>query len=282
MPVTSTFALTNATLPYVLALADHGLEGAIEKLPGLKPGVNVADGKVTHPAVAEGTGMPYTPVEDVLSVAAAEQEEDPMATATKTKLQNFIDGEFVDAADGATEEVTNPANGEVIAEMPLSSEEDVNRAVAAAKRAFPAGPPPRRRARRRAAQARRPARGARRGAVRPRGRRRRQAAQRVPRGRDAVPVRQPALLRRRGRVLEGKAAGEYVAGRTSIIRREPVGVVGQIAPWNYPLMMAIWKIGPALATGNTIVLKPAGDHPDHDREARRATRARCCRPACST
>src|SRR5918994_1960955 len=60
-----------------------------------------------------------------------------MATITKTKLQNFIDGEFVDAADGQTEEVTNPANGEAIAEMPLSTEEDVNRAVAAAKRAFP-------------------------------------------------------------------------------------------------------------------------------------------------
>jgi alanine dehydrogenase len=70
VPVTSTFALTNATLPYVLALADHGLVGAIEKLPGLKPGVNVADGKVTHEAVAEGTGMPYTPVEDVLGVTA--------------------------------------------------------------------------------------------------------------------------------------------------------------------------------------------------------------------
>src|SRR5215210_3150414 len=59
-----------------------------------------------------------------------------MATATKTKLQNFIDGEFVDAADGATKEVTNPANGEVIAEMPLSNEEDVDRAVKAARRAF--------------------------------------------------------------------------------------------------------------------------------------------------
>ena len=70
VPVTSTFALTNATLPYVLALAEHGLAGAIEKLPGLKPGVNVAGGKVTHPAVAEGTGQPYTPVEDVVSVAA--------------------------------------------------------------------------------------------------------------------------------------------------------------------------------------------------------------------
>jgi alanine dehydrogenase len=70
VPVTSTFALTNATLPYVLALADEGVVGAIETLPGLRPGVNVADGKVTHPAVAEGTGMPYTPVEDVLSVTA--------------------------------------------------------------------------------------------------------------------------------------------------------------------------------------------------------------------
>jgi alanine dehydrogenase len=70
VPVTSTFALTNATLPYVLALADQGLEGALEALPGLRPGVNVADGKVTHQAVAEGTGMEYTPVEDVLGVTA--------------------------------------------------------------------------------------------------------------------------------------------------------------------------------------------------------------------
>jgi alanine dehydrogenase len=70
VPVTSTFALTNATLPYVLALADQGLEGAIQKMPGLKPGVNVMDGKVTHEAVAEGTGMPYTPVDDVLGAIA--------------------------------------------------------------------------------------------------------------------------------------------------------------------------------------------------------------------
>ena len=70
VPVTSTFALTNATLPYVLALADHGVEGAIEQMPDLKPGVNVAGGKVTHAAVAAGVDMPYTPVEDVLSVTA--------------------------------------------------------------------------------------------------------------------------------------------------------------------------------------------------------------------
>ncbi|MGH3994328.1 MAG: aldehyde dehydrogenase family protein, partial [Pseudonocardiaceae bacterium] len=64
-----------------------------------------------------------------------------------------------------------------------------------------------------------------------------------------------------GRIMEGKAAGEFIENRTSIIRREPIGVVGQVTPWNYPLMMAIWKIGPALATGNTIVLKPAETTP---------------------
>jgi alanine dehydrogenase len=70
VPVTSTFALTNATLPYVLAFADEGLMGALEKVPGLKSGVNVAAGKVTHPAVAEGVGVEYTPVEEVLTVTA--------------------------------------------------------------------------------------------------------------------------------------------------------------------------------------------------------------------
>jgi alanine dehydrogenase len=69
VPVTSTFALTNATLPYVLELADHGVKGAIARDPGLRPGVNVAAGKVTHPAVAEGVGVSFTPVEDVLGAA---------------------------------------------------------------------------------------------------------------------------------------------------------------------------------------------------------------------
>src|ERR671935_1266549 len=64
-----------------------------------------------------------------------------------------------------------------------------------------------------------------------------------------------------GRCLEGRASGEYLEGHTSIIRREAVGVVGQITPWNYPLMMAIWKIGPALGAGNTVVLKPAETTP---------------------
>jgi alanine dehydrogenase len=66
VPITSTYALTNATLPYVLALSDHGVQGAVERDPGLRGGVNVAAGKVTHPAVAQGVGMPFTPVEEVL------------------------------------------------------------------------------------------------------------------------------------------------------------------------------------------------------------------------
>jgi betaine-aldehyde dehydrogenase len=185
-----------------------------------------------------------------------------MATATKTKLQNFIDGELVDAADGATEEVTNPATGEAIAEMQLSSEEDVDRAVAAAKRAFPgwAGTTP----------------GERAAAIIKLADLLEEHAEELadleaadagkPRGaflEDEMPFLCDNLrfFAGAGRVLEGKSAGEYVENRTSFVRREPVGVVGQIAPWNYPLMMAIWKIGPALATGCTIVLKPAETTP---------------------
>jgi betaine-aldehyde dehydrogenase len=80
---------------------------------------------------------------------------------------------------------------------------------------------------------------------------------------DEVPVMADQLRFFAGaaRTMEGRAAGEYMEGHTSFIRREPVGVVGQITPWNYPLMMAIWKIGPALAAGNTIVLKPAETTP---------------------
>jgi alanine dehydrogenase len=71
VPVTSTFALTNATLPHVLELADNGAKGAIQASPGLRPGVNVAAGQVTHPAVAEGVGLPYTPVDEALGAPAA-------------------------------------------------------------------------------------------------------------------------------------------------------------------------------------------------------------------
>jgi len=80
---------------------------------------------------------------------------------------------------------------------------------------------------------------------------------------DEIPVMADQLRFFAGaaRCLEGRSAGEYMEAHTSFVRREPVGVVGQITPWNYPLMMMVWKIGPALAAGNTIVLKPAETTP---------------------
>jgi betaine-aldehyde dehydrogenase len=185
-----------------------------------------------------------------------------MATATGTKLQNYVNGEFVDSAEGATEPVLNPATAEQIAEAPLSTEEDVNRAVEAAKNAFDSW-----------------------GVTTPGERslallkladRLEEHAEELadlesanagkPRQaflEDEVPAAADQLRFFAGaaRNMEGKAAGEYLEGYTSMIRREPIGVVGQITPWNYPMMMAIWKIGPALATGNTIVLKPAETTP---------------------
>jgi betaine-aldehyde dehydrogenase len=185
-----------------------------------------------------------------------------LATATKTKLQNFIDGEFVDPAEGATEEVLNPATAEALAEAPLSTAEDVDRAVGAARRAFDgwAGTTPAERslallkladrieehadelADLEAADAGKP---------------------RSAFYEDEIPFMVDNLRYFAGaaRNLEGRPTGEYTEGYTSMIRREPVGVVGQITPWNYPLMMAVWKIGPALATGNTVVLKPAETTP---------------------
>jgi betaine-aldehyde dehydrogenase len=185
-----------------------------------------------------------------------------MATATKTKLQNFIDGELVDPAEGAMEEVLNPATAEAIAEAPLSTAEDVDRAVQAAKRAFDgwadATPGERSLALLKLADAVE------------------EHAEELadleaanagkPRHafvEDEIPFMVDNIRYFAGaaRNLEGRPAGEYTEGYTSMVRREPVGVVGQITPWNYPLMMAIWKIGPALATGNTIVLKPAETTP---------------------
>ena len=185
-----------------------------------------------------------------------------MATATLTKLKNFIDGELVDATDGATEVVLNPATDEPIAEAPVSSAEDVDRAVAAARRAFEtwSRTTPRERSERllalaqvfdenfeellsiESAEAGKPIAMAR--------------VEEMPGNADHL-----RFFAGAARLMEGKAAGEYVENRTSMIRREPVGVVGQITPWNYPLSMAVWKIGPALATGNTIVLKPAENTP---------------------
>ena len=176
-------------------------------------------------------------------------------------LQQFINGEWVDSASGKTLDVINPANDEVIARVPASDAEDVDRAVEAADRAFESW------------------------------------SQTTPQDRSLKLLKLADLLEARAdelgrlesrnagkpvgaaidemsvcvdlfrffagaaRVMDGLAANEFLAGHTSIIRRDPIGVVASIAPWNYPLYMASWKLGPALATGNTVVLKPSSRTP---------------------
>jgi 1-pyrroline dehydrogenase len=167
----------------------------------------------------------------------------------------------VDSATGETMEVINPATGEAIAAVPRCSAEDVDRAVAAANEVLP------------------------------------DWLEKTPKERselllkladviddnaeelaqlESLNVGKPLMASRdempfsadnlrffagAARNLEGKSAGEYIAGYTSIIRREPLGIVGGICPWNYPLMMAVWKMGPALAAGNVQILKPSEQTP---------------------
>ncbi|WP_320668851.1 gamma-aminobutyraldehyde dehydrogenase [Patulibacter defluvii] len=177
-------------------------------------------------------------------------------------LRNFIDGEFVDAASGETLAVVDPSTGQEYARAAASGREDVDRAVAAATRAFESWS--------------RTTPGERALALLKLADRIEEHADELAaiESRDAGKPLQAVkddeigamadnlrFFAGAARCMEGKASGEYLEGLTSIIRREPVGVVGQIAPWNYPMMMAVWKIGPALATGCTTVLKPAPSTP---------------------
>jgi betaine-aldehyde dehydrogenase len=185
-----------------------------------------------------------------------------MATAAVRTLQNFVDGTHVDAGGDEADQVVNPATGEVLAEAPRSTDADVDRAVQAARRAFPgfsAKVPGERQALLLALADLVEEHGDELTALEVANAGKPVSAFRA----DELPaaVDQLRFFAGAARTMEGKAAGEYVEGYTSMIRREPVGVVGQITPWNYPMMMAIWKIGPALATGNTIVLKPAETTP---------------------
>jgi betaine-aldehyde dehydrogenase len=181
--------------------------------------------------------------------------------ASTETLSNFIDGERV-AAQGETEAVLNPATGEEMARAPISSAEDVDRAVKAARRAFDgwSTTTPAQRSQALLALA---------NLIEEHGAEiARLEALNAGKPIDAVtndeiPVMADNLRFFAGaaRCLEGKAAGEYMEGYTSFTRREAVGVIGQVTPWNYPLMMAIWKFGPAIAAGNTVVLKPAETTP---------------------
>jgi 1-pyrroline dehydrogenase len=182
-------------------------------------------------------------------------------STTAEQYRILVGGEFADAASGETMEVIAPATGETIAEVPRCTEEDVDRAIEAAEAALP------------------------------------DWLEKTPKERsellhdladvleenaeelaqlESVNVGKPLMASRdempfsadnlrffagAARNLEGKSAGEYIGGYTSMIRREPIGIVAGICPWNYPLMMAVWKMGPALAAGNVQILKPSEQTP---------------------
>jgi betaine-aldehyde dehydrogenase len=180
----------------------------------------------------------------------------------KQNVQNFIDGKPVEAQDGRRSELIDPSTGEVFGSAPVSSEADVDAAYAAAATAFErwrgTTPSERQLALLKLADAIE------------------QHAEEliaaecqntgkpidVMRAEEIPPsVDQIRFFAGAARLLEGRSAGEYMAGFTSYVRREPVGIVGQVTPWNYPLMMAVWKFAPALAAGNCILLKPSDTTP---------------------
>ncbi|TMK72685.1 MAG: gamma-aminobutyraldehyde dehydrogenase [Actinobacteria bacterium] len=175
--------------------------------------------------------------------------------------KNLIGGEWVDAAGGETMEVLNPATGETIAEVPRASAEDVDRAVQAAKKALvewrETTPGERAEMLLKLADAL-DAHADELAEIESRN-----VGKPLSYAKDELPVCSDNIRFFAGaaRVLEGKSAGEYMRGYTSWLRREPIGIVGGIAPWNYPLMMAVWKLAPALAAGNAQVLKPSEQTP---------------------
>jgi 1-pyrroline dehydrogenase len=176
-----------------------------------------------------------------------------------TTRRIFIGGEWVESESSGVQEIFNPATGEVIARAARGSESDVQRAVEAARRAFDGGwgdstPKERSEALLRLASlveehSEELARIESQNVGKPITT---TISEEMPPTVDAL-----RFFASGARCLEGKATMEYMQGFTSMIRREPVGVVGSIAPWNYPLQMAVWKLGPALAAGNTVVLKPS-------------------------
>ena len=182
-------------------------------------------------------------------------------SVTVSQYKNLIGGEWVDAVEGGTMEVLNPATGETIAEVPSGTQADVDRAVEAAKKALPEWleTTPGERAEALLALA---------DAIDEHtdelaALESQNVGKPLSYARDELPVCADNFRFFAGaaRLLEGKSAGEYMRGYTSMIRREPIGIVGGIAPWNYPLMMAVWKMAPALAAGNVQVLKPSEQTP---------------------
>ena len=185
-----------------------------------------------------------------------------MTSPDHQALLNFVNGRSVPASDGATSEILDPSTGQVYAQAPVSGSIDVDAALRAAAAAFQTWrettPAQRSLALLRFA-----------GAIEARAEDLVEAESRntgKPVGMtrtDEVPPLADELRFFAGaaRVLAGRSAGEYLRGHTSMIRREPVGVCAQVTPWNYPMMMAVWKLAPALAAGNTVVLKPSDTTP---------------------
>jgi betaine-aldehyde dehydrogenase len=186
-----------------------------------------------------------------------------VTTATPPRvLQNFVSGQYVDAADGRTADLVDPTTGAVFAQAPLSSAGDVDTAMTAAADAFEgwrdSTPSDRQKALIRIADA-----------IESRAEEL-VAAESANTGKpialtmsEEIPpmVDQIRFFAGAARMLEGRSAGEYMAGHTSFVRREPIGVCAQVTPWNYPMMMAVWKWAPAIAAGNTVVLKPSDTTP---------------------
>jgi len=181
---------------------------------------------------------------------------------TDRTLQNFVNGTFTDAGDGRTNDVIDPSTGEVYAHAPVSGRQDVDAAMQAAATAFEgwrdATPSERSLALIRIADA-----------IEARADELVEAETRntgkpvaLTRSEEIPPsVDQIRFFAGAARVLEGRSAGEYLKDHTSMIRREPIGVCAQVTPWNYPMMMAVWKFAPAIAAGNTVVLKPSDTTP---------------------
>ena len=179
-----------------------------------------------------------------------------------TELKNFVGGKYADTRDGRTSDVIDPSTGEAYTQAPVSTAEDVDTALRTAADAFTTWkdttPAERSLALLKLADA-----------VEARSQEFADVEGRntgkpiaLTMSEEMPPiVDQLRFFAGAARVLEGKSAGEYMKDHTSFVRREPIGVCAQVTPWNYPLMMAIWKIAPALAAGNTIVLKPSDTTP---------------------
>ena len=184
------------------------------------------------------------------------------AVQQRLAVRNVVGGQLRDAAEGRTTDVVDPTTGEAYGTAPLSGPEDVAAATRAAAEAFTTWrdttPAERQLALLKIADA--VEAGAdelvaveSRNTGKPLGM---TASEELP-----PIVDQLRFFAGAARVLEGRSAGEYLAGHTSFVRREPIGVCAQVTPWNYPAMMAVWKFAPALAAGNTVVLKPSDTTP---------------------